>query len=225
MEPNTFDDGPAALEQATATTISGLPYVGQALTMTPGTAKGGTEPLASTYSWQKGKDGSWSDIGGYTGTTYTVQGEDMDFSLRGVTTITDSAEPNAELVMASAGTVAVSKEPEIQDPDSEFSSTAQYEFKNLVETFRSWKQRDLKLTLVDAFTAKIEQGGKISNGGVIENAPTEGELEMVSKWLQFRWGGEMIDNSAVDGTFTLRAVPGGFSPGGGRTPRPFIKNS
>ena len=110
--------------------------------------------------------------------SYTVQGEDMDFSLRGVTTITDSADSPAELVLASSATVAVSKEPEIEDPDSDFSATAQVEFKNLVQTFRTW-QRDLKRSLLMPSPRRSSRAERSPTGA----SSRTHRLKASSKWF------------------------------------------
>lgn len=85
------------------------------------------------------------------------------------------------------------------------------EFTGLVA---AWPGGALRLTVLDAFTAKVE----------LEIPVTIGELQRMSRWLQFRWSGEMIDNAAINGSFTLRASKGCFGPGGGRAPFSYVRN-
>lgn len=80
------------LTQATATSISGSVGVGNVLTATEGTATGGTASISYATRWQRSFTGSdgWFNIGGATGTTYTLSNGDAGYYVRAVTTATDS---------------------------------------------------------------------------------------------------------------------------------------
>ncbi len=73
-----------------APTISGSAQQGQTLTATPGPAAGGV-PSATAYQWQRYASGSWSDIAGATGLTYSPTSSDSGDALRVVETATNSA--------------------------------------------------------------------------------------------------------------------------------------
>ncbi len=81
-----------------ATVIAGAAETGATLTATPGTATGGTAPLAYATRWQASADGTsgWADLPGATGNTYAIQGSDLNKYLRAVTTATDSTTPTAQ---------------------------------------------------------------------------------------------------------------------------------
>ena len=71
-------------------TISGSAQQGQTLTATPGPVAGGV-PSATAYQWQRDAGGSWSDIAGATGLTYSPTSSDDGDALRVVETATNSA--------------------------------------------------------------------------------------------------------------------------------------
>ena len=71
-------------------TISGSAQQGQTLTATPGPVAGGV-PSATAYQWQRDAGGSWSDIAGATGLTYSPTSSDYGDALRVVETATNSA--------------------------------------------------------------------------------------------------------------------------------------
>jgi hypothetical protein len=71
-------------------TIIGSAQQGQALTATPGLVTGGG-PSATAYQWQRDVGGSWSDIAGATGLTYSPTSSDDGDALRVVETATNSA--------------------------------------------------------------------------------------------------------------------------------------
>ena len=81
-----------------ATVIAGAAETGATLTATPGTATGGTAPLAYATRWQTSADGTsgWADLPGATGNTYTIQVSDLNKYLRAVTAATDATKPTAQ---------------------------------------------------------------------------------------------------------------------------------
>jgi hypothetical protein len=87
-------------------TISGSAEQGQTLTATPGALAGGVAG-ATAYQWQRDASGSWSDIPGATGMTYSPTISDAGDSLRVVETATNSA---GYTTASSAPTAAVPTE-------------------------------------------------------------------------------------------------------------------
>ena len=83
--------------------IGGLAQRGQTLTATPGILAGGIAS-ATAYQWQRDADGSWSDIPGATGMTYSPTISDVGDSLRVLETATNSAGSSTA---SSAPTAAV----------------------------------------------------------------------------------------------------------------------
>ena len=204
----------APLEKKTDTVLEGLPFVGEILTIVPGTAQGGVEPYTTSYSWQRGDQGTWHDIDGFTQDAYSPGADDINFSIRGVTTVTDSE--GAELVLPSMGTTPVTEQPDAIDPDSPFSGWAQYNIANLVHNYRLWHNRDLQVGMVDHQTFTIQGIGRLDDMGRVVSTPTDGETLMVWNWLCFHWTGtiETVGNQAS--VFKLScAGTGRFVPSGG----------
>ena len=81
---------PTTPSNGTAPTISGTPTDGQTLTATGGTWTG-TPTITLAYQWQRcNADGTnCTNIGGATGTTYTLTGSDVDKKIRVVVTATN----------------------------------------------------------------------------------------------------------------------------------------
>jgi hypothetical protein len=94
----TTNSAVPSLVAGVATVIAGAAETGATLTATPGTATGGTAPIAYATRWQTSADGTsgWADLTGATGNTYAIQGSDLNKYLRAVTTATDSATPTAQ---------------------------------------------------------------------------------------------------------------------------------
>ena len=83
--------------------ITGLAQQAQTLTATPGTLAGAVAS-ETAYQWQRNASGSWSDIPGATGMTYSPTSSDVGDSLRVVETATNSA---GSTTAGSAPTAAV----------------------------------------------------------------------------------------------------------------------
>jgi hypothetical protein len=89
-------------------TISGSAQQGKTLTTTPGTLAGGAAS-ATAYQWQRDAGGSWYDIPGATGMTYSPTSSDDADPLSVVETATNSAGSSTA---NSAPTAAVTSEDE-----------------------------------------------------------------------------------------------------------------
>jgi hypothetical protein len=89
-------------------TINGPAQQGKTLTATPGTLADGAAS-ATAYQWQRDAGGSWSDIPGATGITYSPTSSDDDDPLRVVETATNSAGSSTA---SSAPTAAVTSADE-----------------------------------------------------------------------------------------------------------------
>ena len=205
----------AELEKKTDTVLDGVPFVGEILTIIPGTAQGGKEPYVTTYSWQRGDQGTWHTIDGFKTEAYSPNKDDIGFSIRGVATITDSED--AELVLPSLGTTPVVEQPEVIDPDSGFSGWVQYNIANLLYHYRQWHKRDLVIGAIDHQTFTVTGAGRMEDLGRAASTPTDGEIVMVWNWLVFHWTGtiENVGEGAA-GVFKLSCVGSGrFVPSGG----------
>ena len=204
---------PDPLTQVTETTLDGLPFVGQILTLNPGTASGGSEPLSTAYSWQRSKDGSWTTLDGFTDTAYSPKETDIGWKIRGVATVSDSV--GAKLALPSLETTPVAKEPDPIDPNSGYTGWCQYNIASLVYHYRAWHNRNLEITQVDSQTFTVKPGGRIDDyrAGRSAGTPTEGEVAMVWRWLAFRWSGTL---QQCEGGFQLSCSgTGRFAPSGG----------
>ena len=203
------------LTMKTESVLSGEPFIGKVLTLTPGTAQGGEEPYNEAYSWEAGTDGSWDAIDGYAGTSYSLGETEKGKSVRAVTTITDAK--GAVLRLATLGTGIVDKEPEQIVEGGELSGNAQYQAASILYWYRRWHNRDFLVTPVDSSTFTLAPAGKLGDQGKLAYTPTEGEKKLVTGWLADRWDGDI----SVEGTtITLTCVGGGnFHPSGGGSPR------
>lgn len=203
------------LTMKTESVLSGDPFLGSILTLTPGSAQGGTEPYSEAYSWEASTDGSWDVIDGFTGLSYSLGETDKGKSIRAVTTITDAK--GETLRLATLGSGVVDKEPEQIVEGGELNGNAQYQAASILYWYRRWHNRDFNVVPVSSSTFSLTPAGKMGDQGRLTYAPTEGEKKLVADWLANRWDGDI----AVDGTtITLTCVGGGnFHPGGGGSPR------
>ena len=203
------------LTMKTESVLSGDPFLGSTLTLTPGTAQGGTEPYTESYSWEASTDGSWDVIDGFAGLSYSLGETDKGKSIRAVTTITDSK--GEVLRLATLGSGIVDKEPDQIVEGGELNGNAQYQAASILYWYRRWHNRDFLVTPVDPNTFTLAPAGKLGAQGRLTYTPTEGEKKLVTEWLANRWDGDM----SVEGTtITMKCVGGGnFHPGGGGSPR------
>ena len=203
------------LTMKTESVLSGEPFTGKSLTLTPGTAQGGQEPYTEVYSWESGTDGSWSAIDGFAGLSYVLKQTDKGKSVRAVTTVTDDA--GTELRLATLGTGIIDDEPEQIVEGGELNGNAQYQAASILYWYRKWHNRDFLVTPVSPSTFTLAPAGKLGDQGKLAYTPTEGEKKLVIDWLANRWDGDM----SVDGTtITMTCVGGGnFHPSGGGSPR------
>lgn len=203
------------LTMKTESVLSGEPFLGKVLTLTPGSAQGGEEPYTEAYSWEAGTDGSWDVIDGFAGLTYSLGETEKGKSVRAVTTITDAK--GAELRLETLGTGIIDKEPDQIVEGGELNGNAQYQAASILYWYRRWHNRDFLVTPVDPNTFTLSPAGKLGAQGRLTYTPTEGEKKLVTGWLADRWDGDM----SVEGTtITLTCVGGGnFHPGGGGSPR------
>ena len=208
----------APLEKRTDTVIAGDPFVGQILTIVPGTAQGGTEPYTNTYSWQRGNQGTWHDIAGRADQAYTPDADDIGYSIRGITTITD--KEGSQIVLPSLGTTSVVEEPAEIDPESGYTGWAQYNIASLLYHYRQWHNRDLQIGMIDPQTFTIQGMGRLDDLGRLNEAPNMGEVVMVWDWVCFHWTGTIeAIGSGTSGIFKLSCSGSGrFVPSGGATP-------
>ena len=210
-EPEPGDD----LIKKTDTVLDGEPFIGNILTIVPGTAQGGKEPYTETYSWEAGTDGSWDVIDGFTDISYSLGETDKGKSIRGVVTITDA--DGAILRLASLGTGIVAEEPDQIVPGGELGGNAQYQAASILYWYRRWHNRDFIITPVSTSSFTLTPNGKMGDYGRMAYTPTEGERKLVTEWLARRWDGDI---AVDDTTITLSCVGGGnFHPGGGGSPR------
>ena len=98
---NTYTAHSAAVAAAAAL-VAGTPTLAGSLTVTPGTATGGTGAITTTEAWFRAATaaGPWVAIPGATGTTYATTAADLGTFIRCTVTYTDSATP-AQVVTAS----------------------------------------------------------------------------------------------------------------------------
>lgn len=209
---------PMALSQATATTITGQPYVGEVLTMTAGTVSGESGSVTYTNSWErKGSMGSWAPIGGQTGLTYTLAAGDKNTQVRGVTTATDDADDQNPLVLSSIPTATVEeKAPQLpDDSNGVLQGKTAYEAKSLQAVFAS----QYRLITVEAVSGDSTAFDVKASTTLGRPAPNDGEYAWMLKWLSSHFTGDILDARA-SGYFRLSAgvKNGRVVPGGGATP-------
>lgn len=199
------------LTMKTESVLSGEPFLGSTLTLTPGTAQGGSEPYSEAYSWEASTDGSWDVIDGFAGLSYSLGETDKGKSIRAVTTITDSK--GEVLRLATLGSGVVDKEPDQIVEGGELNGNAQYQAASILYWYRRWHNRDFLVTPVDPNTFTLTPAGKLGDQGKLTYTPTEGERKLVAEWLANRWDGDM----SIEGTtITMKCVGGGnFHPSGG----------
>lgn len=217
------------LTKYTETELVGEAFTGESLQMVPGAAQGGAEPVTYAYSWERGKDGSWDVIDGYTQQNYVVLPADLGYSIRAVTTATDAE--GETLRLPSTGTALVQEpfDPINPDPNAVLNAFTQYQAASLLINYQQWHARTFVITPVSDNSFKLQPGGKLSNQADVRSlfrtgtrmayTPTKGEWLAVRDWLAFRWTGTIEDYSEVDGSFLLTTKGGGrFVPGGGYSP-------
>ena len=207
-----------ALAQATATTISGQPYKGEVLTMTPGTASGETGSVTYANSWErKGSMGSWTPIGGQTGTTYTLAAGDVGSQVRGVTTATDDADDENPLDLASIPTANIEENaPGVpDDSNGVLQGKTAYEALSLQAVFAA-QYRPITVKAVAGDATSFDVLADVALG---KPAPNDGEHEWMLKWLSSHFTGDISDQRA-SGYFRLSAgvKNGRVVPGGGAKP-------
>lgn len=217
------------LEKKTDSVISGEAFVGTVLQLVPGSAQGGKAPISYSYVWERGKDGSWDTIDGFTSQSYAIRQQELGYSVRAVTIAVDAE--GTELRLASTGTALVQEpfDPINEDPDAILNANTQYQAMSLLIHYQAWHARTLIITPLTDSSFKVTPGGKLSNqpptmelfkqSTRMSYTPTEGEWRAVRDWMAFRWTGKLKDSSAVDGSFVLSTAGGGrFVPGGGSLP-------
>ena len=209
---------PMALSQATATTISGLPYKGQVLTMTPGTVSGESGSVTYTFSWErKGSMGGWSPIGGQTGTTYTVAPGDVGSQIRGVTTATDDLDDQNPLVLASNPTANIEESAPGLPDDSNgvLQGKTAYEALSLQAVFAE----QYRPIVVEAVAGDATSFDVKADATLGKPAPNDGEMQWFLNWLSNHFTGDILDARAA-GYFRLSAgvKNGRVVPGGGAKP-------
>jgi len=217
------------LTKYTDTELVGDAFTGQSLQMIPGVAQGGTEPLSYSYSWERGKGGSWDVIDGYTNQNYVILPADLGYSIRAVTTATDAEGETLRLPSTGTGLVQEPFDPINPDPNAVLDAYTQYQAASLLINYQQWHARTFVITPVSNNSFKLQPGGKLSNqpdsrtlfrqGTRMDYTPTQGEWLAVRDWLAFRWTGTIEDYSEIDGSLLLTTKGGGrFVPGGGYSP-------
>ena len=182
--------------------------------MTPGTVSGESGSVTYVYSWERKMSmGSWTPIGGQTGTTYTLSAGDVGSQVRAVTTATDDADDQNPLVLASIPTGNIEENaPGVPDDSNGvlLGKTA-YEALSLQAVFTE----QYRPITVKAVAGDITSFDVLADSTLGKPPLNDGEHEWFLRWLSSHYTGNITDARA-SGYFRLsagvkngRVVPGG----------------
>ena len=207
-----------ALSQADATTISGQPYVGEVLTMTPGTVSGESGSVTYAFSWErKGSMGGWSPIGLQVGATYTLAAGDKNTQVRGVTTAVDDADDQNPLVLASIPTANIEETAPGLPDDS--NGVLQGRTASEALSLQAVFTEQYRPITVKAVAGDITSFDVLADSTLGKPPLNDGEHEWFLRWLSSHYTGNITDARA-SGYFRLSAgvKNGRVVPGGGAKP-------